>query len=112
MPSYSFPGTAALSTGDGPRWYNRTGATVTITGWDISAATAPAGQDLIADVLKNGTTTYTTTGNRPTLTAGQTHATATAPDSAAVADGDYVQVKLVQVGTTSPGADVVLTPIY
>jgi hypothetical protein len=114
VPTYSFGGTATVSADAGVKWFNRTGRTITITGWDISATTAPAGADLIADVLKNGTTTYTTTGNRPRLTSAgaQTHSTATTPDSAAVADGDYLQVQLVQVGSTTPGANVALTAIY
>jgi hypothetical protein len=114
IPTYTFSGTAAVSTDDGPKWFNRTGKTITLTGWDISSTTAPAGADVIADVLKNGTTTFTTTGNRPKLTAAgsQTHATSGAPDTATIADGDYLQVKLVQVGSSTPGSNVTLTPIY
>lgn len=114
VPTYSFSGTAAVSSDDGPKWYNRTGRTITVSGWDISATTAPAGADVIADVLKNGTTTFTTTANRPTLTSAgsQTHATSAAPDIATIADGDYLQVKLVQVGSSTAGSNVTLTPIY
>jgi hypothetical protein len=112
VPTYTFAGTVTVSTGNGGRWYNRTGRTITVSGWDISAETAPTGASLIADVLKNGTTTFTTTANRPTLTAGTSHATSSAPDTATVADGDYLQAKLAQVGSTVAGADVTLTAIY
>jgi hypothetical protein len=114
VPTYTFTGTATVSPDDGPKWFNRTGRSITITGWDISATTAPAGADLVADVLKNGSTTFTTTGNRPKLTAAgsQVHATSGVPDVATVADGDYVQVKLLQVGASTPGSNVTLTAIY
>jgi hypothetical protein len=69
VPTYTFAGTVTVSTGNGGRWYNRTGRTITVSGWDISAETAPTGASLIADVLKNGTTTFsrirTRTGTWP-----------------------------------------------
>ena len=48
----------------------------------ITAAliTAPAGASAIVDLHKNGTTMYTTQGNRPTIAAGSTYVTATLPD--------------------------------
>lgn len=114
VPTYSFPGAAVVSADDGPRWYNRTGRSITVSGWDISATTAPVGADIIADVLLNGTTTFTTTANRPKLTASgsQTHATSAAPDTVTVADGDYLQARLVQVGSSTAGSNVTLTAIY
>lgn len=46
-----------------------------------------------------GTTIYTTQGNRPTITNGNMGNTATAPDVTAIADGDYLAFYTDQAGT-------------
>jgi hypothetical protein len=100
-----------LSVGaDGSRFYfNRA---VTIRNVRASVGTAPTTQAVIVDVNKNGTTIFTTQGNRPTIAAGaNTDATAT-PDVTTFAAGDYMTVDIDQVGTGTTGADLTVQVEY
>lgn len=81
----------------------------TIEAVRVMVNTAPTGADAIFDVNKNGTTIYTTQGNRPTITAAGTDSGAgSAPDVTSVAAGDYLTVDVDQIGSTVAGADGVL----
>lgn len=69
--------------------------------------TAPTGADLILDVLKNGTSIFTTPANRPTVTAGSTQTTTfPRPDVFSVSRGDVLALSVVQVGSTVAGSDL------
>jgi hypothetical protein len=69
--------------------------------------TAPAGAAVVVDVLKNGSTVFTTTGNRPSIAAGATTAVSAAPpDLLFVVPGDYLTVNVAQVGSAVPGSDL------
>ena len=68
--------------------------------------TAPAGASAIVDLHKNGTTMYTTQGNRPTIAAGSTYVTATLPDVTIWAAGDVLQLEVDQKGSSTDGADL------
>lgn len=86
------------------RWYNRTGLTLTIVGAWISAGVAPTGAPIIIDVNKNGTTIYTTQGNRPTITASTNGgAISAAPAITSFAQGDYLTIDIDQIGSTIAG---------
>lgn len=102
---FSSSGTLAVTTGQS-EVYNDTGGWLTITKIRASVGTAPAGADLVLDVKKNGTSIYTTTANRPTIAAGTNTVVAVAPDDQAFADGDYLTVDVVQVGSTTAGSDL------
>lgn len=105
--SFSYAGNLATGTGTF-RWYNRTGARTIVGSW-ASAATAPATQAAIFDVNKNGTTIYTTQGNRPQVAAaGNGGALTAAPDVTSLADGDYLTIDIDQIGTGTVGADAVV----
>lgn len=110
MPSFSYTGTIASYSGDF-RWYNDTGRTLTISVVRASLGTAPAGSSAIFDVLKNGSTIFTTTANRPTIAAAANTAVSGTPDVTAVANGEYLTVNISQVGSTTPGADLTLTVV-
>jgi hypothetical protein len=84
---------------------------LTIKGVRLAVDTAPTGASLIIDVHKNGTTMYTTQGNRPTITATNTSATATLPDITAIALGDKITLEIDQVGSTVAGANLSLIVI-
>lgn len=84
---------------------------MTITEIRIAVDTAPTGANLIVDVNKNGTTLYTTQGNRPTITAGNTSATATDPDVTAIAVGDKISLDVDQIGSTVAGENLMVTLI-
>lgn len=69
--------------------------------------TASSGASIIADVNKNGTTVFTTQGNRPTIAAGANATAADAvPDVTAIAAGDYLTVDVDQIGSGTAGAEL------
>jgi hypothetical protein len=99
-------GAATVSEGE-TLWVNRTGKTLTIHGAWLYAKTAPTGAALIADVLKNGTTIYTTQSNRPQAASGSNGGALTAaPDVTTLADGDTLRVDIEQIGSTVAGSGV------
>lgn len=86
--------------------------TYTIVGVRLMVNIAPAGQPLIVDVNKNGTTVYTTQGNRPTIAASATSGgPGAAPDVTTLAAGDYLTVDIDQIGTSVAGSDLVVSVI-
>jgi len=69
--------------------------------------TPPVGADIIVDINKNGTTIFTTQGNRPTIPDGQNKGAKSAtPDVTAIAEGDIITIDCDQVGSTTPGSDL------
>ncbi len=81
----------------------------TVTNVRASVGTAPTGASLIVDVLKNGTTIFSTTGNRPTITATNFTDLSSTPDVTAIAADDYLTISVAQIGSTVAGADLVVT---
>lgn len=73
-----------------------------------TAGTAPTGQSAIFDVNLNGTTVFTTQGNRPTIPAGSNISSAAVPDVKGLSEGDYLTVDVDQIGSTVAGADGVV----
>lgn len=71
------------------------------------AKTAPAGADIIVDINKNGTTIFTTQGNRPTIGDGLNKGGKSAtPDVVSIADGDVMTLDIDQIGSGTPGSDL------
>lgn len=60
----------------------------------------------IVDVNLNGTTIFTTQGNRPTLTSGSVAVKSAAPDVTSWPDGQYLTVDIDQGGTGAAGLQV------
>lgn len=86
--------------------------TYTIVGTRLMVGTAPTGANLIVDVNKNGTTIYTTQGNRPTVVAGaNAGGPGATPDVTTLAAGDYLTVDIDQVGSTVAGSDLTVSVI-
>jgi hypothetical protein len=109
LPAYSKQGALSITTGalrlpiDG---------TYAVVGTRLMVGTAPTGASLIIDVNKNGTTIYTTQGNRPTIAAGaNAGGPGAAPDITALAAGDYLTVDIDQVGSTVAGSDLTVTVV-
>lgn len=102
----------ALTTSTGTHRYYVTGpsgATFTIKAVWASVGTAPTGASILIDVHKNGTTIYTTQGNRPAITATNFSSGRDADmDVTSVAEADYLTVDVDQVGSTIAGADLVV----
>jgi hypothetical protein len=78
----------------------------TITNVRAWVGTAPTGADIIVDVLKNGTTIFTTPANRPTIAATTLSDLAAAPDVTAIAANDIIAVSVAQIGSTIAGSDL------
>lgn len=76
----------------------------TIDGVFVSRAGAGASSDTIIDLNKNGTTLYTTSGNRPTIAFndGDKVISATLPDITSVALGDRITMDIDQIETAAP----------
>ncbi len=78
-----------------------------IYGVIVAVDTAPTGDDLIVDLLKNGTTIFTNQGRRPRVPAGENASDLqTKIDRAMLKPGDYLQLRVAQVGSSVPGADL------
>jgi hypothetical protein len=78
----------------------------------IMAGTAPTGASLIVDVNKNGTTIFTTQGNRPTVAISGNASSAAVPDVTSLAAGDYLTVDIDQIGSTIAGSDLCVAVRY
>lgn len=100
--TFSIPGT--LATGTGTFRYYFAGS-FTISNVLAFVSTAPTGANIIFDVNKNGTTIFTTQGNRPTITTSAFTDLSSSPDVTTLASGDYITVDVDQVGSTIAGAD-------
>jgi hypothetical protein len=100
---FTVPSTLNVGTGKA-RFY----APVAMTIGNISATvgTAPTGASIIVDVFKNGSTIFTTTGNRPTITVGSFSDSSNTPNTTSLAIGDYLTVGIVQIGSTISGSDL------
>lgn len=106
---FSRAGTLAVDTGKGRFTLP---AAATIVGVTAAVSTAPTGASVIVDVNKNGTTIFSTQGNRPTIPASSFASSTAVPDITSLAVGDYLTVDVDQVGSTIPGADLVVIIAY
>jgi hypothetical protein len=79
----------------------------TISNVTATVSTAPTVSAVIIDINKNGTTIFTTQGNRPTIAAGTNDDLSSTPDITAVAQNDVFTCDIDQVGV-SPGAGLVV----
>jgi hypothetical protein len=107
--TYGIKGNLAVAAGAARFYFNRA---VTVTDVRASVGTAPTTQSVIVDVNKNGTTIFTTQGNRPTIAAGANTDASSTPDVTAFAAGDYMTVDVDQIGTGTVGADLTVQVWY
>lgn len=88
----------------------KNGAIVGIAGTVVDVRcyldTAPTGASFIVDILKNGTTIYTTPANRPTILAGANASSLALPDVTSVAAGDRLTYNVAQIGAGTAGSDL------
>ena len=104
--NFTEPG--ALSVGSGAiRYYTQTDRT--ITGCYAMVSGAPSGSAAIFDVNIDGTTAYTTQGNRPTVAAAGYLSTVTVPDVTAWDTGSYLTV---DVDAANSATDLILVVEY
>lgn len=106
--TFDFGGTLAVVVGT---MRFRIPVAATLLGVNAAVSLAPTGASIIVDLNKNGTTVFTTQGNRPTIAAAANNSGAetTNMNVTSVAAGDYLTVDMDQVGSTIPGADLVVT---
>jgi hypothetical protein len=96
----------AVTAGDGSEdlpIVNGTGAALNILTVAAALGQAPTGAAVILDVLIDGSSIYTTAGHRPTIADGQQVA-ADEVDVPLWAAGELLVVRVVQVGSSTPGA--------
>lgn len=104
--AFSYTGTVAVTTG-AFRIYNDTGSTLTIKAVRATVTTAPTGASIIVDINVDGTTIFSTQGNRPTIAiSGFTSGKVTNMNTTSIADGSYFTVDLDQIGSTILGANL------
>ena len=84
------------------------GGALTITEVYVYVKTAPVGASLIVDVNKNGTTIFTAQSNRPQISSGENSDTSGTPDVTGLAKNDKLTIDIDQVGSTTPGSDLVV----
>lgn len=75
----------------------------------VAVGKAPTGADVIFDINKNGTTIFTTQGNRPKVVATNTVGALATPDITALAAGDVITVDVDQKGSTLAGSLATIT---
>ena len=68
--------------------------------------TAPTGASIIIDINKNGSTIWTTQANRASIAASATSGSTTTFDVTALTAGDYLDLDIDQVGSSTAGADL------
>jgi hypothetical protein len=78
-------------------------ATWSIVNVRATAYTPSVGADIIADVLVNGVSVFTTQSKRPTVPAGVNAGPVTVPDNQTVTTGSNISLAIDQVGSTTAG---------
>jgi hypothetical protein len=102
---FTIGGTLSVGvTGRKQRIRNRSGSPWVIVGANLFVNTAPVGSSATLQVNKNGSSAFTISvattvqeSNTPSVT------------NVVVNDGDYLDVDVTAVGSTTPGADATLT---
>lgn len=83
-----------------------------IIGVYIKARVFPVGADIIVDLNRNGTTIYTTQANRPTVPDGESGSLVDIlPEDFELGTEDILTLDIDQVGSTTPGTDLMVTLI-
>lgn len=89
------------------RIYNQYGANRTIKKVFLSVNTAPVGDDIIVDVKVNGVSIFDT-GNHPKILAGANTGESVTFLDDAWNSGDYLTWEVTQIGSTTPGSNLVV----
>lgn len=111
---FAFSVSSTLATGPIPvRWVAPYAITITYVRAIVN--TPSAGASIIVDLLRatnaapnTFTTLYTTSGNRPTISAAAYVGTTTLPNTVSIAAGDFLRMQVIQIGNTTAGSDLTL----
>ncbi len=109
LATFTRSGTLAVAAGAMRFVFPRAATIVSVT---TTVGTAPTGAAVLVDVNKNGTTIFTTQGNRPSIAISGNASSAATPDVTAIAAGDYLTVDVDQIGSTVAGADLLVQVRY
>lgn len=105
--TFTYQGKLAVATGVS-RWYIE--AACTWQSGRLAVNTAPSGSSVIVDVLKNGSTIFTTSANKPTLAAGAFSQLSATPDLPNFSAGDYLQISITTIDSGATASDLTYTP--
>lgn len=108
--TFTFAGTLATDTG-AMRLYNLTGSTLTINEVHIAVSADPSGATIIVDINENGTTIFTTQGDRPAIAIAAYTATSSSIDEPAWNNDNYLTMDIDQVGSGDTGSDLTVTVV-
>ena len=107
---HSLSGT--LSVGAGTlRYTNRAGSALTIREVHLAVNTAPAGAALIVDVNLDGVSIFASPADRPQVAAGAYAGSSALIGTSAWAANAVLTVDVDQVGSSTPGANLVVTVV-
>lgn len=108
---YAFASTLAVSTGalrvESPFQTDRRLLEVR-----LRCSTAPTGAAIIVDVLLNGASVFAAPADRPQIAATAFSGSAQINGTRTWADGEYLTVDIIQVGSTIAGSDMVVEIVY
>lgn len=107
----NLPGVLTVGNSGG-RWYNKTGAAITLSSITAAVGMAPTGASLIVDVAVNGTTVFPGGTGRPSIAAGGFVSSAVTPSSTSIPADAYLTVSVAQVGSSVPGSDLIVTVVF
>lgn len=106
--SYEFSKTGVLSVQAGTSELPVAGGTFVVIGLAARISTPPTGSSIILDIKKNGVSIFSVGANRPTILAGTKIAVVGSWSNVTLTDGDYLTVDVVQVGSITPGSNLVV----
>lgn len=98
-----------LSTSDIPAEYPIGPGQYTIESISARVGVAPTGSSVVIDILKNDISIFDTIGDQPTISAGQQNAVVGTYDPVMLAEGDWIEVTIDQVGSVTPGETLVVS---
>ena len=98
----------ALSPTTQPFAYPIVGGTFKIESIAAHCTTAPTGSPVVIDILKNGVSIFSVPGDRMTIQPGTNDGVAGNVSAVRFTDGDTLAVIIVSVGSTNPGATLVV----
>jgi len=96
-----------LATGIVPNIQVPITTTHTIAEVHARVSSAPEGSAIRLDVLKNGASIHSSDEDKCTIAAGQNSGTTSAFSDNTLADGDYLELEIEQVGNSSAGTGLV-----
>lgn len=108
---HTVSGTLAVAAG-ALRYTNRAGAALTLREVHLAVNTAPAGAAIIVDVNLNGASIFASPADRPQVAAGAYAGSSALIGTPAWADNTYLTVDVDQVGSSTAGANLVVTVVY